>query len=157
MSDGYSASIAPMTCCISRDLLALGMGIVGLGLGVTGWILNFSSWLKECMDKETCPELKPQWWALGQSMLFFLMYILAMGLSRTFEVLAAYCVLVSIPVSVFLRVANTARTDVFYLKNQESAYETYDSVGTVIGSSLIVAAGAFLVISMGPSRSRRHS
>ena len=151
-SDTMSVVSEISACCISRELFSLTLGVLGLSLGVIGWVLNFSLWIKECLDKDTCSDLAAQWWSLGQCLMFFVMYILAISLSKTFEVLAAYSILVSIPVSILIRGANTARSDFFYLKNQESAYKTWNSTGTIIGSSLLASAGVLLVTSLGLMR-----
>lgn len=149
-SDTYS-TFSDRSSCLPPELISLIVGIVGLSLGAVGWTINFALWIKECIDKETCKELGTQWWILSQSLLFFIMYILAMMMSRSFEILAPYCVMVAIPVSVYIYVANSARTDFFYiLENKQSSYETWDSAGTVIGSSLVIICGLFLVISFGP-------
>jgi len=138
--------------CISTDTFSFCLGICGLVLGIIGWVINLSVWIHECLDKETCSELGPQWWTLGQTCLLFVMYIVSAGFNRTFEVLASYSVFWTIPVSIFLRVANTARSDFFFLKNQENTVQTWDSDGTIIGSSLITIAGIMLLISLGESK-----
>eukprot|EP00210_Caulerpa_lentillifera_P007119 g6811.t1 len=150
-SSETSDSVAPepIKCCISPEAFSLILGICGLVLGIMGWILNLSIWLHECLDKETCSELGPQWWTLGQSCLLFVMYIFSTGLNRTFEVLASYSIFWTVPISIFLRVANTARSDFFFLKNQEDTYQTWDSDGTIVGSSLITIAGTLLLLSLG--------
>eukprot|EP00210_Caulerpa_lentillifera_P001469 g1410.t1 len=144
-----SVETATVQCCIPMETLSLTLGVCGLVLGTMGWILNLSIWIHECLDKETCSELGPQWWTLGQSCLLFVIYIISTGLNRTFEVLASYSVFWTVAISIFLRVANTARSDFFFLKNQEDTYQTWDSSGTIAGSFLITVAGTLLLLSLG--------